>query len=209
MFYVGIVAHAIRATQARELARQVRAPLISVDDGMLGCEGNHRLVQTHLQALGAPWSIILEDDAEPICGFPHQAREALLASPTPIVSFYLGRSRPRHAQRKIAAALAAADERDAHWIVSTRLLHAVGYAIRTELLESLLCHDSELPADEHITAWARRHGHAIGYTVGSLVDHADGPTVVDHRDGQPRTPGRRAWRLGNPDRWTSQAVTMT
>ena len=207
-FALGIVAHTSRAEQAKALGRQTRADFVSIDNGQLGCEGNHRTVQQHLTAFPSTWSVILEDDAQVIESFTEQLNAALVMAPSPIVSLYLGRSRPRQVQRKIVAALAEADTAGAHWIIATRLLHAVGYAVRTELLESLMRHDSKLPADEHITAFAQRYGHTVSYSVGSLVDHADGPTVVTHRDGQPRPPGRRAWRVGGHERWTSTAVTM-
>ena len=105
-------------------------------------------------------------------------------------------------------ALKAAHTQDASWIISTHLLHAVGYCIKTELLPSLLSHDSLLPVDQHIGDWARRFGHSVAYTVGSLVDHADMPTIVDHPDGKPRPPGRKAWQVGGRDTWTSLSVPL-
>lgn len=208
MIAIGVVAHTTRSEQAKALSKAVTADFISIDNGLLGCDDNHEHVQHHLANLPATWSVILEDDAVPIPDFREQAQAALVMAPSPIVSFYLGRRRPPHWQNRIATALAQAQEVDAHWVVSTHLLHAVGYAIRTELLPSLLQHTTARPVDEHIGHWARHYGHTISYTHGSLVDHDDGPTIVQHQDGQPRHPGRKAWTVGGHDRWTTESVAL-
>jgi GR25 family glycosyltransferase involved in LPS biosynthesis len=205
---VGIVAHTSRTAQAKQLGRTVRSDFISIDNGLMGCDENHYTVQKHLSALPATWSIVLEDDAIPVDDFRHQAEQALVMAPTPIVSFYLGKRRPPHWQNRVCNAVAQAANDDASWIISTHLLHAVGYAIKTELLPSLLDHTSDRPSDEHITSWARRFGYLTSYTFGSLVDHADLPTIVDHPDGQPRGPGRKAWYAGTREHWTTKAVTL-
>lgn len=203
---LGVVAHTSRTTQAKALAQQVQADFFSIDNGYLGCDQHHRQVQVHLAALPSTWAVILEDDAEPVDDFRDQLESALLVAPSPIVSLYLGRKRPPHWQHRIGKALASAD--NANWLISTHLLHAVGYAIKTELLPSLLAFDSPLPVDQHISRWARYYGHTIAYTLPSLVDHADLPTIVDHPDGEPRTAGRKAWTVGTRDIWTSQTVAL-
>lgn len=209
MLKIGIVAHTARATQARQLSDTVKAAFISIDNGLMGCDTNHRTVQQHLAEYPSTWSVILEDDAEPVEGFREQLHSALLMAPTPVVSLYLGRKRPPHWQKRIATALTEAQHQDACWVMSTHLLHAVGYAIKTELLPSLLTHTSTLPSDQHIGEWCRRFGHLISYTVPSLIDHQDGPTIVDHPDGDPRRPGRKAWTVGTRHQWTTTAVLLT
>jgi hypothetical protein len=204
----GVVAHTTRSTQAHVLASTVKADFISVDDGTLGCNANHALVQETLSVMPSTWSLILEDDAVPVDCFLTQLGEALIVAPSPIVSLYLGRLRPPHYQKRIGAAIAEAHHEEAHWIVSTHLFHAVGYAIKTSLLPSLLKHASDRPSDEHITDWAQRYGHTVAYTVPSLVDHADQPTVVNHPDGDARRPGRRAWSVGSRQRWASTCVPL-
>lgn len=205
---IGIVAHTSRATQAKNLAKKVGATFVSVDNGVLGADDNHEAVQNHLANLPSTWSIVLEDDAVPVHDFRPQLMAALPHAPSPIVSLYLGQQRPPHWQGRIRKALQAAKTEDASWIISTHLLHAVGYCIKTELLPSLLSHNSTLPADQHIGDWAQRYGHTIAYTVGSLVDHADQPTIVDHPDGAPRPPGRKAWQVGGRTTWTSISVPL-
>jgi GR25 family glycosyltransferase involved in LPS biosynthesis len=208
LYRIGVVAHTSRADEAKDLAAQVGADYISVDDGSLGCDDNHEAVQQHLAALPSTWTVVLEDDAIPLDDFNEQLDHALPMSPSPIVSLYLGKQRPPHWQKRIATALAHAVDEDAHWIISTHLLHAVGYAIRTDLMPSLLTHQSTLPVDQHITNWGKRFGHTTSYTVGSLVDHADWPTIVQHPDKQPRRPGRTAWDFGGNTYWTSRAVPL-
>lgn len=209
MLTIGIVAHTSRAAQAKHLAKIVHANFISIDNGSLGCDDNHEAVLHHLAALPSTWSVILEDDAQPVPTFTDQLHAALIVAPSPIVSLYYGRQRPPQWQTRMSKALARADETDANWIVATNLLHAVGYAIKTELLPSLLTHTTPFPVDQHISNWAKTYGHTISYTTPSLVDHADQDTIVTHPDGQPRPPGRTAWTVGTRDTWTSEAVTLT
>lgn len=204
---IGIVAHVSRREQAETLAELVTADALSIDDGTLGCETNHRQVQTNLAEFPSSWSVILEDDALPVPGFRDQLADALIHAPTPIVSLYLGKMKPLHWQPRIKTALRVAVNDGASWIVSSHLIHAVGYAIKTELLPSLLRHPTQLPADQHIGHFARSYGHLVSYATPSLVDHADLPTTVSHSDG-PRRPGRKAWIVGPREEWTSRAVTM-
>lgn len=208
MLALGVVGHESRRERAKTLARFVGAKYFSVDDGTLGCDDNHAVVQGRLSTLPTTWSVVLEDDAVVPGDLQHQLLRALPMSPSPIVSLYLGRMRPPHWQNRIVAAIAHATNADASWIVSTHLLHAVGYAIRTDLLDSLLDHVTLLPVDQHIGNWARRFGHTIAYAWPSLIDHADLPTVVEHPDGQTRRPGRTAWRTGIRESWTTRSVTM-
>lgn len=206
MINVGVVAHVDREGAARRLAATVGADFISVDrGGVLGCEGNHAAVQRHLAGLPGEWSVVLEDDAVPVDGFADQVAAALEVAPAPVVSLYLGRQRPPQYQRRIEIVCGLADKVGANWLTSPRMLHAVGYAIRTDLLPTLLEFDCDLPADERIGACFGD----VCYVWPSLVDHADGPSVTAHPDGQPRSPGRRAWRVGSRDVWTSSTVVLT
>jgi hypothetical protein len=208
-FHIGIVAHASRADMAKGLSHAVRADFISIDqDSTMGCEGNHRAVQHHLLNLGATFSVVLEDDAEPVKGFRDQLSAALMSAPNTagVLSFYLGRQRPPQHQGAIGRALQAANASGAHWLLGNRLLHGVAYAIRTDLLASLLEFRSRplTPIDQHITIWARETlgRQSVAYSVPSLCNHRDMPTVIPrHPDGQPRPPGRVAWQTGRRNHW--------
>ena len=203
---LGVVAHITRLDHAEALAAQVNANLISVDDGLMGCDANHRRVWEKLAQTGADWAVVLEDDAVPVPDFAAQLHDGLTLAPTPVVSLYLGRMRPPWAQDAARVATAEADEAGADWILSEHMLHAVGYAIRTDHLTSLLRYPAtNTPVDQHITHWAPT---PIAYAWPSLIDHADMPTVVAHPDGQPRTPGRVAWKTQAHHHWSDRSVTM-
>lgn len=187
---------------------QAGAAYLSMDSGQLGCKANHLRCWRYLARKASDFSLVLEDDAVLTSGFTDQLHSALDNAPTPVVSLYLGRQRPRQFQDRIAAATQQAEVQDASWIIGNHLLHAVAVAIRTDLLPSLLGRVTDLPIDHHISVWARQHRHQISYSWPSLVDHQDGPTLVNHPDGSPRTPGRTAWRTGTRTSWTSRSVEL-
>lgn len=191
------------------LADKVNADYISIDDGSLGCNGNHRKVWTWLAETTADWSVVLEDDASPADDFTTQLERALAIAPTPIVSLYLGRERPPHWQPFIQMSLKEAQATNCCWLTSDELLHAVGVAIRTELITPMLEQTNTLIAfDEAVGLWARANQHRIAYTLPSLINHEDGPTLFKHPDGDRRYPGRVAWWTGTRDQWTSKSLPL-
>lgn len=212
---IGIVAHIDRSDHARALAESVNADYVNVDDGTLGCNGNHKHVWARLaKDASSDWLIVLEDDAVPVDDFLAQAEAALRQAPTPVVSFYLGRHHiatldiEHDKQQAIVKAVAG----DAHWITGRDLHHAVAIAVRSAYAQSMLHHVNSLPdffpIDEAIGHWARNNGIDISYTWPSLVDHADMPTLFRHHDKLPRPPGRVAYSIGTRTTWTDRAVTM-
>ena len=206
-YRIGIVSHHTRLKMSDLLCVEVEADLLSIDPGNIGAGSNHKRVWAELATFDTDWSVVLEDDAVPVIGFRDQLAKALTAAPAPIVSLYLGQLRPPNAQPKILDAIAKADANEAHWIISDRCLHAVGLAVRTELIEDMLANlKAYLPIDQAIGRWARTKGHEIAYTVPSLVDHADTSTLINHPDGKPRTPGRIAHRTGTRATWNSASV---
>jgi hypothetical protein len=202
---VAIVAHPERLDRLDELSLMTNAEAAVVDDRNYGCEVNHLRAWEWLAAGNCPWSVVIEDDAVPVDRFRYQLHAALRVSPTPIVSLYLGRTRPPHWQAAVAQAVGRTRLQDACFLTASALLHGVGYAIRTSLLRNFLAELPEIvrdhPIDEAVTVWARRHGHAIGYTWPSLIDHRDEPSLIDHRDGQARRTGRVAWCADWRERW--------
>lgn len=205
---VGVVAHQQRATQAQALAASINAEILHMDDGTHGCHGNHhRAWQWHTENTHTEWAVVLEDDALPVQDFRTQLTAALDAAPTDIISLYLGRQRPAPFQQRNKRATTKATNTGAHWITSPHMMHAVAAAIRTQLIPEFLQHPHHYtPPDELISTWARTNNRPIGYTWPSLVDHADGPTLVVHPDGRPRKAGRIAWQVGTRDTWNSETV---
>jgi len=211
---IGIVAHTARLTQAEHLADLVAADYISVDDGTLGCNGNHKKVWAHLNDYPTEWSIVLEDDAIPVDGFIEQAEQALRVAPAHVVSFYMGKHHIptldwNHRKQQ---AIVQAELVDAHWMITNQLLHAVAVAIRTTYIPSMWHHINQMPdafpIDEAITHWVCNTGHNVAYTWPSLIDHADQPTLFRHPDKMDRPPGRVAYRTGTHPTWTDKAVMM-
>lgn len=222
MIAIGVVAHTTRLSQAEALADQVDADYMSVDDGTLGCDGNHRAVWAHLAHLGAEWSVVIEDDAIPVPDFRAQLGKVLAVSPSPVVSLYLGTARPvwielagrgsaQRAQPLVRQAVAEAEVKGASFITAPKLMHAVAVAIRTDLIAAMLDATAETldPIDAAIGKWCSTVGHTVAYSYPSLVDHYDGPTVIRrHPDGEPRLEPRKAYKLGTRGTWTTRTVEI-
>lgn len=216
MFSIGIVAHEKRRSYAEALADKVNSDFISWDDGTLGCNRNHLEVYRRLAEAQCEYAVVLEDDALPIeDDFLGQLDSALSVAPAPLVSLYLGTSRPSEYQGRIQRALGRAQREQANWVVGKRLLHAVGVAIPVKMIESMLEFmsqvDRSVAIDEAIGQWAGLHsqgGLSICYTVPSLVDHRDEETLFLHPDGRPRVKPRRAWQLGARTHWDSSSVRL-
>ncbi len=187
-----------------------------MDNGQLGCQGNHHKVWHWLAAKPSEWSIVLEDDAIPVNGFAHHAEAALKAAPTGFVSLYRG----HHVnnvdfEKRGLQATQRAENAGAHWILSDHLLHAVAVAIRTVLLPEMLDHllmlPDNFPIDEAISHYARTVDTKIAYTAPSLVDHADTESVIlkhQRRDKLPRPRGRVAYQAGVRDVWNGESVNL-
>jgi GR25 family glycosyltransferase involved in LPS biosynthesis len=202
---IGIVAHTARSAQAQHLADLTGAAFISFDDGTLGCAANHTQAWQQLVTAGTEWVAVLEDDAIPVNNFRAQLEQALAVAPSPIVSLYLGTSRPKHWQHFVTAAVHHANQADVSWLTATHLLHCVGVAVRTEHapLMAAWCSHLDQPLDDHPVGQ-----HLIAYTWPSLVDHADETTVVLHPDGQTRDRPRVAHRVGTRGTWTDRTVQI-
>lgn len=209
MISYAVVGHEARIVEATDLAHSIGA-VITVDDGTAGADANHLKAWQATSAMDEPWACVLEDDAQPVHGFVDQATSALAAAPADVVSLYLGRYMPRRWQHRIPDALQQADLAGAHWITTGHMLHAVAVAMRTELRDDWIewAHTSTLPIDDRIGAWCRSRNHLIAYTVPSLVEHSDMPTLIRHRDGKPRNQPRIAWRTGTRQTWNSRAAAM-
>ena len=214
MFHIGIVAHVDRMGYVDALREQISPEIVSPDDGTLGAGGNHIVVLHALQqADPARWAVVLEDDCVPVDGFLEQLGMALAVAPTRIVSLYAGTGYPaQYQQRFIEAA-----NTTACWLLHEQLRHAVGYAIHPDILADVI-HVADYKVcnryapEDAISWWAAQHGMPISYTNPSLVDHVDGPTVIDYRMhlGHAATAGRKrarkAYRTGTRPAWDSSTV---
>ena len=201
---------------AYNVFESVEADFMHIDNGSLGCAENHRHVWKSLcdKANDDEWIIVIEDDAIPVEQFRCHARSALASVPddVDVVSFYLGQTRPEAWQEFVRQAVTQADSQNACWITSDTALHAVCIAIRNrELVQTMLICTEKFhrPPDERITLWCRQFGHESAYSMPSLVDHADGDTVIEGRPGRVRNErGRVAWQVGTRDRWQPTSVRL-
>ncbi|QZE10549.1 glycosyltransferase [Mycobacterium phage ScoobyDoobyDoo] len=227
---VAVVAHPDRQRDMAPALREV-ADRCFIDDGRLGAGRNHLRAWRYLARQDSEWGVVLEDDALPVDGFSEQLTKALRVAPTPVVSLYLGRTRPPHRQHSINRALGmiSVDGVDPHWLVSPYLLHHVGVAIHTDQIESLIEYmpwhlRTQTPPDEILSRWVQRGPKCqVSYTWPSLVDHNDElPSVItsrtttlvdgmlaelygvpDERDKDDPRLKRVAWRTGTRETWNS------
>lgn len=189
---IAIVAHHSRRAMANDLASELEADSIFMDEHSAGANANH------LRALS--WAaeqsdrvIIIEEDALPVDGFRDKAQDWLTRFPDNLCSFCLGTGRPPQYQMQIAERLIVADKTQADFITLQRLIHGVCYSVPPQHIERVISRwDSSKPADYAV---GDAYGGAVVYPCYSLVDHADGEPVERHPDSAPRTERRRAWRL--------------
>lgn len=188
-----VIAHHTRRAQAEALAESTGAH-ISMDEQGRGATWGHRRA-LEWAAQQRERVVVLEDDAQPVPGFLERAADVLARWPDDLVSLYLGTSRPVDFQADIAERLAQADRAGQGFIKLRTLIHGVCYSIPPAGVPRVLAR-----------VWGRQPDFGIGdawrkpvvYAVPSLVDHADGPPVEHHADGEPRVEPRRAWRLACP-----------
>ena len=206
MIRTAIVAHHSRLDYLPALQKAVESNFLSVDDGTLGCRDNHLLAWKSHAEDPADWNVVIEDDAMPVDGFRDQLEAALDVAPAPIVSLYLGTGYiyDFQVQQIVKQALTI----DANWIVTDRLLHAVGVAVRGDLVSRLITGVRGRPQqaiDRAISMWARAAGHKVSYTMPSLLDHRDEASVVKpERRRSPRT----GWKVGTRNRWNPTSIVM-
>jgi hypothetical protein len=209
--HIAIVAHKDRAKQAEQLAREVDADHVSLDNGSRGAGANHRAAWAWHQAHQTDWAVTLEDDAKPCSNFRGQLEAALTHAPTHIVSLYLGKQSPQGWQPTVQKAISRADAAKACWITDTHNIHAVGLAADRSAINMMLYAMtlySVYPPDEAISQWTWRNRIDVAYSLPSLVDHLDGEPLIKPVHGEERAKGRVAWRHGTRRKWTSTAVPL-
>lgn len=216
MIPVAIVSHNSRTRRAERLAEITGAEYVSTDDGTLGPGLNHDRAWRWIAAQHGTWGVVLEDDAIPVkdC-FQEQLEKVLRVAPSPIVSLYLGRSRPRHWQPQIMRVIG----RSEHFLTASTLLHHVGVAMRIGLIpEMLRGRNFSLPIDESIGEWAQDHEFIVSYTHPSIVDHDIKMTTtimerISRFSGEssarddPREV-RKAWTFGSRSMWDNSIAEI-
>jgi GR25 family glycosyltransferase involved in LPS biosynthesis len=204
---IGVVADARRDGMGVGLATEVDADYVGLDDGTLGCRGNHMAAWNWHAALEADWHVVLEDDALPIPQFRSQLTAALEVAPEPIVSLYLGGGYADDI--RVRTAVSKADRTGAHWLLTSgTVLSAVALAVRDDLVGPMITglgYRQRHAIDRAMSLWARGSGRRVAYAVPSLVDHADVTSLVaPHRRRSPR----RALRVGPHEQWSNRTMLM-
>jgi hypothetical protein len=201
-----VMGHTARQQQARRLARDLSCPAM-FDTPELGLGEVANGNRAWACARHADWHAVLQDDALLVPGFLEALPRALAAADHSIVSLYTGTGRPL--QRSVESAIRVADARGWAWLEHRTLLWGVAVAMPTGLAPDFLAWGAGQPGpyDERIGRFARERRIPVLYTHPSLVDHADGPTLLQHKVGPPTAP-RRAHRLGTAADYTTPAAVI-
>lgn len=155
-----------------------------IDTDGCGARANHLRAWEWLGQQEAEYGLVLEDDVTLCEDFMSNLGRMMSWAPNQIRSLYLGRGRPPQYQERIASVIG----QDTSFITASMMMSGQGYLMPISFFtdaDRMEAH--QLPIDEAITRWARDGEMRITYPKYSLVDHRDGPTLIeDHGDGQPR-----------------------
>lgn len=201
-----VVGHTARERQARALSCRLGASL-SLDDGSYGSRANHS--RAWLSAVNNNgWVVVLQDDAIPVDNFEGHVWNALAnlpqtAAPVGAVSFYVGGGKPFPAM--VEQAVQDAESAASSWLIDDWLRWGVAVAMPADIIDQTIqiYEGIKKPYDQALGAALKKQGRSILYTVPSLVDHEDGPSLL-HNGGVPR----KALRFGEPDQWSGVPIRM-
>lgn len=124
--------------------------------------------------------------------------EMLSNAPSPIVSGYLGKGRPKSMQGWAEAGT----QKDVAWLLCHRLLHHVAVFMKASLVAQAVDQAfrfPNVPCDEALSVWAQGRGYPVAYSNPSMFDHLDAEPVVSpsqRRLTDPDPVARIAWTLG-------------
>lgn len=195
-----VVAHPKRLQAAYQLAKATGGQVV-LDHGR-GSNANH---DAAWERAGGDWHVVLEDDAILVPGFTAQVTAALAAVPAEgAVSFYVGTGRPKPTEAP--RAIEAARRSNAHWVKAQASYWGVALALPTYLVPDMLGYvqHSTLPYDVRFGLWLRSRKLPCWYTVPSLVDHSDNPSLIwDYN-----LPSRKAIFVGRNTKWNDTFVSL-
>lgn len=200
---VAIAADHRRYSQVRELERKLlcTSSLFATvyDRGEGEWDTHSRAWATCLEKGQATHALVLEDDALVPQYLDRGAREAAERFPNSAISLYFGDhenkyNRASRVRRARDAARLAGSVDDVSWISTPGLWWGVAVILPVAWIEPMLAYWSKRKTglyDERISKWITMHEKGpVLNTWPSLVDHADGPSLLRRS----RKPGRRAFR---------------
>jgi hypothetical protein len=199
-----VVAHSSRFDMAVDLGYQLDAD-ISVDTGDMGSNVNHDVAWRMAYRGKEEWSAVVEDDVDLIPNFHKHVQGALNHIPSPgILSLYAGYPRP--AKDRVKKAIDTALTEGKSFIRHNSLLWGLAVIMPSRLVPSMLdlvSRANHLEYDQRFTYWTTRKRIPVYYTVPSLVEHRDEPSLIWND-----RPPRKAWVFGQPESWNSDYVNM-
>lgn len=194
-----VVAHKDRYAIATDLADYLSAD-ISVDLGDLGSNANHDRAWKMASKSGQTWSAVIEDDVILTDNFLDHVQDALAHMPSEgVLSLYSGYPRPLGDRVKRAVHNARASGHS--FLRYNSLLWGPAVLMPSRLVPSMLkmvSRINSLQYDQRFSFWTSRHRIPVYYTMPSLVEHRDEPSLI-----WGDRPPRKAWWFGEPHDWNS------
>lgn len=199
----GVVGHWKRRDKAIEIAESLNAAL-AMDEGDAGSLPNHDLAWRLAYDPAADWVVILEDDVILIDNFEEHVQDALNNVPREgAVSFYTGTAKPR--PNIVRKAVAQGLERGCSWLRSNDLYWGPAVALPAHRVIPMLnfVQRVDRPYDSRIGYYLRANGLPCFYSLPSLVDHIDGPSLIKGCE-EPR----KAHVFEEPTNWNKRYLYM-
>jgi len=180
---VAVMAHPRRAAMVEDLLASIGGHVeVAWDQENREWETGRRALLAYDPS--AEWHVVVQDDAI-VCG-DFRASVAHLAArhtESEVIGLYLGAVRPYGAA--VERAVTAAERAGASWVLSERLMWGVGTAFPVAALDALVhAADRARPAeyDFRLSVAMRVTGMTARYSLPSLVDHRQGPSILNHPD---------------------------
>lgn len=200
---VAIMAHEKRRGMVTELLKQIPAHVVW-DDGSHGVWDTGRMAMLSYGPT-ADWHLVLQDDVLLCADFVGQAMKALSEAPTSVVSFYMGRRAVFGQWTSLEASMHARRQGE-RWVCGRGPFWGPAIAVKVSMIEEMMAwcdreQPYEIAYDYKIARYFAAKRLDCGYTVPSLVEHRDGPSMVPGRRGNSgriaawfSAEGCRAWK---------------
>lgn len=150
---------------------------------------------------GCTHHLVIQDDTLPCRDLIPGLEHALMYCPPDVpVCLYIGRRRPEY--NSVSSVCAVAERIGASWVTMHTLNWGPGVVVPTDAIKEMIQFCDPLREiknyDRRLSRYWELSVHSrVWYTWPSLVDHADGPSLVRGRLGTDRRKGhtsRVAWR---------------